>query len=54
MGFFSSLFGGAKDEYAQYSYRWLNKASEEELDEEREKIRLKHCSGDERPGGIWT
>ena len=48
MGLFGKLFKGSEDPYDKYTYDWLKKSPEEELDEEREKIRLRHCSGDER------
>lgn len=48
MGLFGKLFKGPEDPYDKYTYDWLKKSPEEELDEEREKIRLRHCSGDER------
>lgn len=33
-------------ENGMYTNRWLRKASGEELETEREKVRMKHCSGD--------
>ena len=40
MGLFGKLFKGSEDPYDTYTYDWLKKSPEEELDEEREKIRL--------------
>ena len=34
------------EETTPYSDRWFSKASDEELKQEREKVRLRHCSGD--------
>ena len=48
MGLFGKRRKRQDDPYGKYTHRWLTKSSEKELDEEREKIRLRHCSGDER------
>ena len=47
MGLFGNLFKSS-DDGDSYSDRWLKSASDEELETEREKVRLAHCSGDER------
>ena len=46
MGLFGNLFKSSNDGDS-YSDRWLKSASDEELDTEREKVRLAHCAGDE-------
>lgn len=46
MGLFGNLFKSSNDGDS-YSDRWLKSASDEELETEREKVRLAHCSGDE-------
>lgn len=62
MGILSGLFKGIargvihgasstsedNDPYSKYTHKWLHGSSESELNEERERIRLRHCSGDER------
>lgn len=48
MGFFANLFRGSDDPYDKYTSSWLKSSPEEELDEEYESIRQRHCSGDER------
>lgn len=35
-----------------YSNGWLSSASDEQLNTQREKVRLAHCSGDEHAWGI--
>lgn len=47
MGFFANLFRGSDDLYDKYTSSWLENSPEEELDEEYENIRQRHCSGDE-------
>lgn len=47
MGLFSKLFQKSDGEDLFYSDKWMRNASDEELETEREKVRLKHCSGDE-------
>lgn len=46
MGLFSKLFQKSDGEDLFYSDKWMRNASDEELETEREKVRLKHCSGD--------
>ena len=48
MGSFSRLLKGSDDPYDKYTYDWLKRSPEKELEDEREKIRLCHCSGDGR------
>ena len=48
MGLFRTLFQKSDGEDLFYSDKWMRNASDEELVTEREKVRLKHCSGDER------
>lgn len=42
--FLAAISNGADEDY---SNSWLSSASDEELDVEREIVRLRHCSGDE-------
>lgn len=46
MGLFDKLFKTGETD-RDYSKKWLESASDEELDTEREKVRLEHCSGNE-------
>ncbi len=45
MGFLDFLFDLFSDE--EYTDSWFKTATDEELDEEREKVRKRLCSGDE-------
>lgn len=51
MGLFDKFF---KDDETDkgYSKKWLESASDEDLETEREKVRLDHCSGDENAWDI--
>ena len=51
MSLFGSLFRNSDDPYEKYTHSWLKNSSEEELDNGREAIRQRHCSGDERAMG---
>lgn len=52
MSLFGSLFMNSDDPYGKYTRSWLKNSSEEELNSEREEIRQRHCSGDERAMGF--
>lgn len=51
MGLFENLFKSSSDG-DRYNDRWLKSASDEELDTEREKVRLAHCAGNEHAQNI--
>ena len=46
------LFDLFKREPEEYSNKWIQGLTDDEWEEEREKVRLRHCSGDEKAQGI--
>lgn len=48
MGLFGKRKKRESDPYERYTSRFFKKVTDDELDSEREKVRLRHCKGDER------
>ncbi|WP_300380190.1 hypothetical protein [Clostridium sp.] len=48
----SSLKLLSDNQNTKYSNNWLESKSDDELETEREKVRLDHCSGDEKAWNI--